>query len=283
MSAGTKRTAAQRREDELSDPDFIQRTDDGPSIKWTAAGSHTNAALEILAGDEAAELLSKRQKKEKADRGSDEDDEIPDDGLYRGQNAYRSHLKKSKEVPKAMRVGPQRGTSTIRTVTIVDYQPDVCKDYKETGYCGFGDTCKFLHDRGTYLAGWQLDKLAETPRKHVEDASESDSDDEDIPFACLICRKPYTDPVATRCGHYYCSACAIKRYAKTPKCLACGAPTGGIFNRADKIIDKLNKKRAEKEGEDDHEGGDAERPGVEIEGLADNEPGSRESSESGGD
>ncbi|KAG1806145.1 uncharacterized protein BJ212DRAFT_1282996 [Suillus subaureus] len=268
LSAGTKRTAAQRREDEMDDPDFVER--DGPAVKWTAAGSHTNAALEILAGDEAAELLAKRQKKEKADRG-EEEEEIPDDGLYRGQNAYRSHLKKSQEVPKAMRVGPQRGTSTIRTVTIVDYQPDVCKDYKETGYCGFGDTCKFLHDRGTYLAGWQLDKLAETPRKQVEDVSDSDSDNEDIPFACLICRKPYTDPVATRCGHYYCLACAIKRYAKTPKCLACGAPTGGIFNRADKIINKLNKKRAEKD--DDHVEDDS--PGVEIEGLVDN--GSRDS------
>ncbi|KAG1893287.1 uncharacterized protein F5891DRAFT_1166449 [Suillus fuscotomentosus] len=257
LPAGTKRTAAQRREDEMDDPDFVER--DGPAVKWTAAGSHTNAALEILAGDEAAELLAKRQKKEKADRG-EEEEEIPDDGLYRGQNAYRSHLKKSQEIPKAMRVGPQRGTSTIRTVTIVDYQPDVCKDYKETGYCGFGDTCKFLHDRGTYLAGWQLDKLAETPRKQVEDVSDSDSDNEDIPFACLICRKPYTDPVVTRCGHYYCSACAIKRYAKTPKCLACGAPTGGIFNRADQIIDKLNKKRAEKD----------DIPGVKIEGLVDN-------------
>lgn len=137
---------------------------------------------------------------------------------------------------------------------------------------------------GTDLAGWQLDKLAETPRKQVGDASESDSDDdEDIPFACLICRKPYTDPVVTRCGHYYCSACAIKRYAKTPKCLACGAPTGGIFNRADKIIDKVNKKRAEKDGEGDgdHEGG--EGPGVEIVGLADNGPGSRESGSDEGD
>lgn len=127
LSAGTKRTATQRKADEIDDPDIVER--DGPAMKWTAAGSHTNAALEILAGDEAAELLAKRQKKEKADRGEDEE-EIPDDGLYRGQKAYRSHLKKSQEIPKAMRVGPQRGTSTIRTVTIVDYQPDVCKDYK---------------------------------------------------------------------------------------------------------------------------------------------------------
>jgi RING finger protein 113A len=101
----------------------------------------------------------------------------------------------------------------------------------------------------------------------VEDESDDDdSDDEDVPFACLICRKHYTDPVATRCGHYYCSACAIKRYAKTPKCLACGTPTGGIFNRADKIIEKVNKKREAKRAKEDVEpsNNDAE---VQIEGL----------------
>lgn len=124
LSAGTKRTQSQR--DEIDDLDAPQR--DGPDVKWTAAGSHQNAALEILAGDEAEELLAKRRRKEKLDSG--EVDEIPDDGKYHGQSAYTSHLKKSTEVPKAMRVGPQRSTSTIRTVTIVDYQPDVCKDYK---------------------------------------------------------------------------------------------------------------------------------------------------------
>jgi RING finger protein 113A len=70
----------------------------------------------------------------------------------------------------------------------------------------------------------------------------------------------------TRCGHYYCSSCAIKRYAKTPKCLACGTPTGGIFNRADKIIEKINKKRADKEAKQDDENDNG--PGVQIEGLA---------------
>ena len=111
-----------------------------------------------------------------------------------------------------------------------------------------------------------MDKLAENPKKQVEDESDDDdSDDEDVPFACLICRKHYTDPVVTRCGHYYCSACAIKRYTKTPKCLACGTPTGGIFNRADKIIEKVNKKReAKRAKEDDLDNNDAE---VQIEGL----------------
>lgn len=124
LSAGSKRTISQR--DGYDDPDAPEK--DGPDVKWTAEGSHVNAALDILAGDEAEELLAKRRRKERADAG--EEEEIPDDGQYRGQGAYHSHLKKSSEIPKAMRVGPQRSTSTIRTVTIVDYQPDVCKDYK---------------------------------------------------------------------------------------------------------------------------------------------------------
>lgn len=99
-----------------------------------------------------------------------------------------------------------------------------------------------------------------------DESDDDDSDDEDVPFACLICRKHYTDPVATRCGHYYCSACAIKRYAKTPKCLACGTPTGGIFNRADKIIEKVNKKREAKRAKEDVESGN-NNADVQIEGL----------------
>ncbi|THH18743.1 hypothetical protein EW146_g2282 [Bondarzewia mesenterica] len=261
LSAGTKRTASQRRADEYDAEQ--DTTQDGPGMNWSSTGGHVNAALEILQGDEAEEMLAKKVK-----RAGSEEEEGPNDGLYRGQKAYKTHIKKSQEVPKAMRVGPQRSnTSTIRTVTIVDYQPDVCKDYKETGFCGFGDTCKFLHDRGTYLAGWQLDKLAANPKKQVEDQSDSDddSDEEDIPFACILCRKPYTEPVVTRCGHYFCSACAIKRFAKTPKCAACGAPTGGIFNRAEKIMEKIKKRQEKEKGEgndDEHE-----RKDIRIEGL----------------
>lgn len=112
-----------------------------------------------------------------------------------------------------------------------------------------------------------MDKLAENPKKQIEDVSDSDSDDEDVPFACLICRKHYTDPIVTRCGHFFCSACAIKRFAKTPKCAACFAPTGGIFNRADKIIEKVNKKRKDKEDKEDAD--NEPSADVVIEGLGD--------------
>ena len=166
LSAGTKRTSSQRRAGELDEDEVEEDTRDGPGINWTSTGGHVNKALEILEGDEAEEMLAKRTRKDDV-----EEEDVPDDGLYHGQKSYKSHIKKSQEVPKSMRTGPVRSNnSTIRTVTIVDYQPDVCKDYKgaslppflflgdrvltdgsssETGFCGFGDTCKFLHDRGT--------------------------------------------------------------------------------------------------------------------------------------
>jgi RING finger protein 113A len=38
-----------------------------------------------------------------------------------------------------------------------DYAPDICKDYKETGFCGYGDSCIYMHDRSDYKHGWQID------------------------------------------------------------------------------------------------------------------------------
>lgn len=320
LSAGTKRTSTQRRNDDFDDEDETNAgTREGPGINWSSTGSHVNKALEILEGDEAEEFLAKRARKDDAA----EEDDVPDDGLYHGQKSYKSHIRKDQEIPKSMRTGPVRSNnSTIRTVTIVDYQPDVCKDYKgasttrriailptslsffiaETGFCGFGDTCKFLHDRGTCasfmrclfviirgadisydidLAGWQLDKLAANPQKRAEDASDdADSSDDDIPFACLIGRHAFTDPIVTRCGHYFCSSCAIKRFAKTPKCAACGAPTGGIFNRADKIIAKM--KKAQEDGQspgDDEESVQTKMKDTQIEGLNDGSEAERSDSD----
>ena len=126
LSAGTKRTSSQRRAEDPNADDSDEGEREGPGINWTSTGGHVNKALEILEGDEAEEMLAKRIRKE----DSDEDD-VPHDGLYHGQKSYKTHIKKSQEVPKSMRTGPVRSNnSTIRTVTIVDYQPDVCKDYK---------------------------------------------------------------------------------------------------------------------------------------------------------
>lgn len=85
-----------------------------------------------------------------------------EEGVYRGQGAYRPVMNIREGSISAAKYtglyGPVRASSTnVRTTLRIDYQPDVCKDYKETGYCGFGDSCKFLHDRSDYKAGWQLE------------------------------------------------------------------------------------------------------------------------------
>lgn len=169
LSAGTKRTTSQRDDDDDNDND-LDNDKDGPDVKWTASGSHLNTALEIIAGDEVDAILAKRARKDLADAADDEN-ERPDDGQYRGQQAYKSHLKKSKDLPKAMRVGPQRNTSTIRTVTIVDYQPDVCKDYKGKSYLSillissnrFFSQKPVTADSGTLVNSYTIAELVSPP------------------------------------------------------------------------------------------------------------------------
>ena len=145
---------------------------------------------------------------------------------------------------------------TIRTSISIDYQPDVCKDYKETGFCGFGDACKFLHDRTNYKAGWQLDRdwQSEQERKRKlllngidpeevdgtkgEGGNGVEKDEDGLPFACWICRKEFKKPVVTVCGHYFCESCILKRMEKEQNCPVCRTGLGGILNVAHKIIAK---------------------------------------------
>lgn len=65
-------------------------------------------------------------------------DGIPDDGMYHGAAAYKTHLEKRVDGPSnKMKAGPQKASSNIRQITIVDYQPDVCKDYKGEFFFSF--------------------------------------------------------------------------------------------------------------------------------------------------
>ncbi|XP_048479741.1 E3 ubiquitin-protein ligase RNF113A-like [Plutella xylostella] len=137
-----------------------------------------------------------------------------------------------------------------------DYQPDICKDYKETGFCGFGDSCKFLHDRSDYKHGWQLEReAAGGAGDGAGGAGDSDyevSSDDDLPFKCYICRGAFTDPVVTRCKHYFCEKCALQQYKKSTRCYICNAQTSGVFNPAAELAGKL-KRQGGSGGEEDDE------------------------------
>jgi RING finger protein 113A len=171
-----------------------------------------------------------------------------DDGLYHGTNAYidyRKGFRREHNVgaeKSSGSHGPLRAPTNVRFTFIMDYKPDICKDYKQTGYCGYGDSCKFMHDRGDYKAGWQLDKEweeKEKARKAREaaavagmlaeaeggtGAAAEEEVEDDLPFACFICRRVWAevrDPVVTRCKHYFCEQCALQHHAKAKTCATC--------------------------------------------------------------
>ena len=47
----------------------------------------------------------------------------------------------------------------IKSSIRVDYKSGICKDFRDTGFCGFGDNCLFLHDRSDLYSGWELDNM----------------------------------------------------------------------------------------------------------------------------
>lgn len=124
-----------------------------------------------------------------------------------------------------------------------------------------GDGCIFLHAREDFKQGWQLDREWDTVTNGKtnlggtvvasanRDKVDGDDDDEDaellanIPFKCIICMDAYKEPVVTKCGHYFCESCALKRYRKDPSCAACGSGTNGVFNSAKRLKKLLDKKR----------------------------------------
>ena len=77
-----------------------------------------------------------------------------------------------------------------------------------------------------------------------------DSDEEDLPFACFICREDFVNPIMTVCGHYFCAECAMNGTKNNGnKCPICNKQTFGVFNRAHKLLKKIATKKGVVEAE----------------------------------
>ncbi|XP_007530031.2 E3 ubiquitin-protein ligase RNF113A-like [Erinaceus europaeus] len=205
-------------------------------------------ALDTDRERDARAVFERSQKLQEQLRGRE------DDKLYRGLHNYPHFLPpKDSALGNAasglVRKGPIRAPEHLRATVRWDYQPDICKDYKETGFCGFGDSCKFLHDRSDYKHGWQMERELDEGRYGAEldddyrVAGGGDGDD-DLPVRCFICRQPFRDPVVTKCRHYFCEACALHHFRASPRCYVCDQQTHGVFNPAKELRAKRRKARA---------------------------------------
>uniref|UniRef100_A0A0K0F961 RING finger protein 113 homolog (inferred by orthology to a C. elegans protein) n=1 Tax=Strongyloides venezuelensis TaxID=75913 RepID=A0A0K0F961_STRVS len=171
--------------------------------------------------------------------------------FYHWQIWTQSCLKHILALKKKIKI--MRPSKYIKTSVRVDYAPDVCKDFKETGFCTFGDSCKFLHDRGDYKHGWEIERDSNDQTTKDSDDKyviKNDEEKDSTPTECPICEKEFTNPVITNCKHFFCQSCAINNFRKSKKCFTCGENTNGIFKNADKILkSKVVKKNGDEEDE----------------------------------
>lgn len=136
---------------------------------------------------------------------------------------------------------------SINRTTVTDFQPDVCKDFLQTGYCGYGDTCKFLHVRDELRQKKAINKEWETVGGKPSSKSISTNDESrgesrglSLPFKCVLCKSDYKSPVITSCGHLFCQKCFLDRVKKKRTCFICGKDTLGVCKPVLKAeLDKL--------------------------------------------
>ncbi|KAI8866939.1 hypothetical protein GQ42DRAFT_111090, partial [Ramicandelaber brevisporus] len=133
----------------------------------------------------------------------------------------------------------------IRLSTRVDYEQNICKDFKLTGYCGYGDSCTFLHDRSTLKVNnkvnpeWESIKQTHRQARNIEVKSKETkaaAKAEIVSPECSICNNSYEFPVALECGHVFCEECALANHRKTGKCFVCGKKSQGTFVDASELV-----------------------------------------------
>jgi RING finger protein 113A len=62
--------------------------------------------------------------------------EVEKDGTYKGAKGYGNFIQKNPD-KLGKSVGPVKAPTNMRMITLVDFAPDVCKDYKQTGFVSF--------------------------------------------------------------------------------------------------------------------------------------------------
>lgn len=224
MSARTKRHLDE--EDSLPGAD-LGETLRGKTDSSRGSGSKSGGSSDAHSKSDIASHVSSVTKKQKIDSRRDEVDS-EESGQYSSEESGEEKQSVGQRLPS----GPDKPQpKNVRATTVTDFQPDICKDFWQTGYCGYGDTCKFLHVRDELRQlkpiekEWeQVDTLSSNNKTTTTAQHELP-----VPHKCLICRRDYSHPVRTECEHYFCQSCFLARCKKkSTSCLLCGKDTGGV-------------------------------------------------------
>jgi RING finger protein 113A len=70
---------------------------------------------------------------DEAAKGPEAEGDVEKDGTYKGAKGYGNFIQKNPD-KLGKSVGPVKAPTNMRMITLVDFAPDVCKDYKQTGF-----------------------------------------------------------------------------------------------------------------------------------------------------
>ena len=117
------------------------------------------------------DIIKKEDIKTDKDKEKEEDKNKPKKADFFKELFYKSNknLKKVRHDETTLRYDPEdvdptlkdkhRMNRFIKSSIRVDYKSGICKDFRDTGFCGFGDGCIFLHDRSDLYSGWEIDNI----------------------------------------------------------------------------------------------------------------------------
>lgn len=231
MDGNAKGHLAESTESEIK---FVKRSRPAGLISKPLTASPVNNVISAAADDAKIKLSSNIDSKAPPKK---ENIRISTELAF--QSTFASESKLRNLTTQKTNAGPKPAPlASMRHTSRMDYAQDVCKDWMETGYCVFGDTCKFMHVRDESKPSWQLDAEWEAEqeskrRKSLKDDFSRQNENASAVIKCKICGKEDRGQLVRpeECKDIFCQKCILTAFKKSQKCPACKNSLSGSFSK----------------------------------------------------